>query len=62
MAEGYRTPTFGSDEAVRYGAMLGRGDVLWCLGDGCWPRFPAWVCLESDPEKCLAGGEAARDP
>ena len=56
-AEGYRTPTFGTEEAAYLCAMLGKGAVLWDSGDERWPKYPVWVCQESGPERCLAGGE-----
>jgi hypothetical protein len=50
-ADGYVTPQFGRDEAARFCAALGKGEVLWSSGTGVSPEWPVWICTEDRAEK-----------
>jgi hypothetical protein len=54
---GYRTPRFCTDEATRLAGELGRTVVLWNPDDYTRPQFPVAVCVESQVERCMVGGE-----
>ena len=59
---GYVTPRFGTDEATRLAHELGKTVVLWDHDEYMRPRFPCVVCVESQVERCMVGGEAPTKP
>ena len=60
--DGYTTPKFGDEEAVRLAKELGMVEVLWDHQKGVFPRFPLAVCAETSVERCIVGGEARQKP